>query len=115
MFLIALLALFVAAYVCIMYLPWWTLSVLAVVAFIGFKMLIRQMMLMPFKLKSSRLRGATMQVHSIEKTTAPGGQETSGDYYWADVTITPPPLAAGGFQLWEPGDLILVKPGKDPM
>ena len=42
-----------------------TLSVLAVIAFIGFKMLIRQMMMMPFKLKSGYLRGATLQVRGL--------------------------------------------------
>jgi hypothetical protein len=118
---IALLAFFLATYVCIMYLPPWTLSVLAVIAFIGFKMLIRQMFMMPFKLKSSYLRGAALQVHSIEKTTAPPREKTAGDeapapsdYYWADITIAPRPTATK-MTAWDPSDLILVKPGKDPM
>jgi len=88
----------------------------------------------PFKMKGQVLSGATAVVHSVEPSEAPvypveedeesdgeieedDGEEdepSPSEWYRVDVTITPQTQATP-FQLWEPGELVLAKPGSDAM
>ena len=133
-----ILLLFIALIiVAVKFLPWWALIIAAVVAIIGFKYFVRYLFLMPFKMKGAALHGATLTVHSIAPATKPvkdakktadgeAAQEDSDDaadetsalpreYYTAEITIAPKPGAGGKFTHWEPGELLLSTPGKNPM
>lgn len=87
----------------------------------------------PFKAKGAALRDATVEIHDVRAAAEPiapeaGEHEDADDsdepapepvpgmrYYWLDATIQPSPSAPGPFSHWEPGELLLVKPGTDPM
>ena len=85
----------------------------------------------PFMAKSAVLKEAGVRVHSVAPAPRPhkphefiegdGHEEweevddttqlreyENCDFYYIDVTITPAPPAGNAFQLWEPGELMLV-------
>lgn len=129
----ALVAILVAA---VRYLPWWgillTLAGEALALYLGFKFAFQRLLtavfMIPFKAKGAVLKGATIEVHSIEAAEAPPAlQDESPEdededpksesprppapprvYHRLDVTITPRPPTGRGFQFWEPGDLTLM-------
>src|SRR5258708_6546068 len=105
-------------------LPWWALlaafagGVLAVPVL--FRWALPRLLKAPFRAKGAVLRGATVRVHSAERTRAPAvgssGEDEAGaadrgprEHYRIEVTITPRP-AEGPFRLWAPGELVLVGP-----
>jgi hypothetical protein len=112
---------FVAA---VRFLPWWGLLALfggAVLAgVLAVKLSLPRLLKAPFKAKGAVLRGATAQVHSVERAEAPADNPDDGrkrvapgeprEHYLVDVTITPRP-ATGAFALWAPGELVVVGPG----
>lgn len=92
---------------------------------------IQRAILSPFMAKSAVLRNAGVRLHSVTPASRPhrphefiegDGQEDweevddtthlhqydNYDFYHVDVTITPQPDASATFQLWEPGELLLV-------
>ena len=111
--------------VAVKYLPWWgsvlMFAGLILVAKFAVKYFLKNLLVMPFKIKGAVLRGATAQVHSIIAVAPPPPGEGASDanasgetgvactYYQLDVTITPQD-ATGKFTHWEPGDLTLVRP-----
>jgi hypothetical protein len=104
--------------------PWYvTLGVVLLFA-LGAKYLIRYLFMLPFMAKGKVLNGAKFEVHSITMVPHPHPEraeadesETTNDgekceakvFYAIDVTLTPKP-ASGGFKLWDPCELLLVKP-----
>ncbi|HYF51246.1 MAG TPA: hypothetical protein VEJ63_17660 [Planctomycetota bacterium] len=126
-----LLLLFIAlVIVAVKFLPWYALIAIALLAIICFKYFVRYLFLMPFKMKSAALHGATLQVHSVTPTAKPqkeksedGDEDDSEeeapdqprDYFVTELTITPKAGADGKFTHWEPGELLLSVPGKNPM
>jgi hypothetical protein len=104
-------------------LPWWALLAAFAAAVVAVPPLIRwalpRLLKVPFRAKGAVLRGATVRVHSVERSAAagpPGGDEAGAadrgprEHYRIEVTIMPPP-AEGPFTLWGPGELVLVGPG----
>jgi len=41
--------------------------------------------------------------------------ELPRDYYWVEATLTPDSAAGKSFKHWEPGELIVSRPGRNPM
>jgi hypothetical protein len=109
----------------------------------GVRLLLRRLFMMPFKAKGAVLRDAAVRIHSIEPAEGPPtkllvrpardrteeDEDLSEDedvdeepeqdmgprsYYRVEVTIDPRPKK-GGFQHWEPGELLLVRPETDVM
>ena len=68
----------------------------------------------PFRATGAVLRRATAEIHSLTRAAKPEDGEEEEDanrrYYLLDVTIRPVPRSGRGFQLWEPGELLLVSP-----
>ena len=68
----------------------------------------------PFRAKGAVLRRATAEIHSLTGGSKPEDGEEEGDanrrYFLLDVTIKPVARSGKGFQLWEPGELLLVSP-----
>ena len=103
-------------------LPWWALLAAFAAAVVAVPALVRwalpRLLKAPFRAKGAVLRGATVRVHSVERSAAagpPGDEAGAADgapreHYRIEVTITPPP-AEGPFTLWGPGELVLVGPG----
>jgi hypothetical protein len=112
--------------IAIRYLPWWVL--LAIVLAIGLLLrygipfLLKQLLMLPFRAKGQALAGATIQVHSIQPAPFPSAQDSEQsyweaedlaryqemDWYFLDVSIAPSLNRSEGFQLWEPGELLLI-------
>lgn len=89
----------------------------------------------PFKAKGRVLRKASIEIHSLKRVAEPALPQLSApklyaddeageiprqdappapverDYYELEVTIIPR-SPTGAFKLWEPGELLLVRPGK---
>ena len=137
-FLLVFLVLIILAFT---FLPWYVLVGLAVVIVFGAKYVVKwifyRLFMMPFKVKGSVLHDATAVVLSLEPSAVPvppqverlehkdlsdadeeefppPPDEPPRDYYRLEVTITPKPKT-GGFQHWEPGELLLVLPDTKPM
>jgi len=123
------------------FLPWYVLVGLAVVIVFSAKYVVKwvfyRLFMMPFKAKGTVLHEATAVVLSLEPSAVPvppqverlehkdlsdadeeefppPPDEPPRDYYRLEVTITPKPKV-GGFQHWEPGELLLVLPDTKPM
>ena len=67
----------------------------------------------PFRAKGAVLRRATAEIHSLTRAAKPeDGEEEEANrrYFLLDVTIKPVARSGRGFQLWEPGELLLVSP-----
>ena len=66
----------------------------------------------PFRAKGAVLRRATAEIQSLTGAAKPEDGEEEEDanrrYYLLDVTIRPVARSGKGFQLWEPGELLLV-------
>ena len=134
------LALLVAAVVvALRSLPWWAivagLVVLVVIGKLLLPRLLKKLFLAPFRAKGAVLRGATATIHGVSATEAPAKKsltaesdvdESSGQdsdenesaagkpkeprlHYLLEVTITPG-QTDGPFGLWEPGEIMLVRP-----
>lgn len=98
--------------------------------------LLGRLFMLPFKAKGRVLRKASIEVHALRPVANPeqermklleaqaaseNGEEEEGEpppppdiprlYYELEVTITPR-APSGSFKHWEPGELLLVKPGK---
>ena len=112
-----------AAVAAIRLLPWWGLVALFAGAMLAVLVLIKwslpRLLKAPFRAKGAVLRGATAQVHSVERIPAPAvgadgeAKLDAGEpraHYRLDMTVTPRP-ATGAFALWAPGELVLVGPG----
>lgn len=106
-----------------MWIGWWALPVLiAINALTGpflAKRALKALFMMPFRMKGAALAGASATVHAVEAAHAPPPEDEDGaeeephgprEYYYVDVTIAPGP-SKGGFTYWEPGELVLVRPG----
>ncbi len=106
-------------------LPWWaflaTFAGVVLAVPVLFRWALPRLLKAPFRAKGAVLRGATVRVHSAERTEAPAvgssGEDEAGaadrgprEHYRIEVTITPRP-AEGPFRLWAPGELVLVGPG----
>lgn len=135
---VVLLALMALPVVLVLWLGWEGLVVyvlvLAALGIIAKKLVaygLRRAILAPFMAKSSVLKNAQVRVNSVEPAPKPqkspeliesDGHEEWEDvddatqlreyencnFYYVDVTITPQPGAGNTFQLWEPGELLLV-------
>jgi hypothetical protein len=102
-------------------LPWWALLALLValifVAKFAVKKLLKQLFLMPFKMKGAVLHGATAEIHSVRPADAPtriDGDSESKEaaprrYFTLEVTVQPKE-STGKFSHWEPGELRLTRP-----
>jgi hypothetical protein len=128
---IFLLVCFVAFAIAFRFLPWWgkiLLPVLVILVLYFFTERILTMLFMiPFRMKGKVLRGATAKVHSVRSITAPPKEPdeieaeeqsppdpTPVDHFEIDVTIIPKGHS-GGFQLWEPSELVLIRPESKPV
>lgn len=106
---------------------WWALVAVAALNVVAGPLLVKRalkaLFMMPFKAKGAVLRGASAVVHSVEPAAAPVREEGdeddeddeeepegARDYFYVDVTVAPRP-AEGPFSHWEPGELVLVRPG----
>ncbi|MBI2193351.1 MAG: hypothetical protein HYU36_15360 [Planctomycetes bacterium] len=111
------------------YLPWWVfcLIILGIIfgIFITLKLLggwlVKALFSVPFKLKGAVLKGAEAEIHSLAPAAPPErkkgeeDEEAAGDagrrqYFLLEATVTPRP-SRGKFTVWEPGELLLVRPG----
>ena len=120
-------------------LPWWAivvgLVVLVVIGKLLLPRLLKKLFLAPFRAKGAVLKGATATTHGIVATEAPprkpSTEESDADdsseqesdtseasagksgaprlHYLLEVTITPG-QTDGPFGLWEPGEIMLVRP-----
>jgi hypothetical protein len=120
-------------------LPWWAIVVglvaLALLAKLLLPRLLRKLFLAPFRAKGAVLKGATATIHEVVVTEAPvkkpsteeadangstpqdsdgdeDGAEKSGEprlHYLLEVTITPGQTESP-FGMWEPGEIMLVRP-----
>jgi hypothetical protein len=97
-------------------LPWWTLVLgflaLILVGKFVIKLLLKKLLLMPFRAKGAVLKGASARIHAITPAASPVIEGSSGvplEHYLVEVTITPG-ATEGPFGLWEPGELRLVRP-----
>ena len=125
----------------VQHLPWWwsaaLIAGLLVIAALLFKVILRALMMIPFRMKGAVLENATAEVHFVTPASAPLPEPPSDDpdltpedresmaelgrteqedlagrrFYELDVTITPRPASGRGFAHWEPGELMLVRPG----
>ena len=107
------------------FLPWWglvlCLGLVLVLAKFTVKRVLYQALVTPFKMKGAVLRGATIEVHSIAKSSQRAPEKSDHDEeanvedsgprltYELEVSIRPQ-NSKGPFQLWEPGELLLVRP-----
>src|SRR5262245_14109575 len=121
--LLVLVGLVAGVVVAIRQLPWWGSVLLFVALILVGKWLIKRalknLLVMPFKMKGAVLHDASAQVHSVTPTSAPTKTDASDEdeeksaeprrYYALDVTIEPKP-ATGKFSHWEPGELRLARP-----
>ncbi len=135
---VVFLALMVLPVALVLWLGWkgWIVYFLVLIALgiIAKKLIaygLRRAILSPFMAKSHVLKGAQVRVNSLEPAPKPQKRpelvdtdghehwEELGDstqlreyencnFYYLDVTITPQPGASETFQLWEPGELVLV-------
>ncbi|MBE9032104.1 hypothetical protein IQ266_20405 [filamentous cyanobacterium LEGE 11480] len=117
----------------IKYLPWWALIAVIVLGALtipwALKQGMKQVLLLPFKAKGQVLKGATVQVHQVQSTNMPTLRQGSDmdvatfadlreryhqlKWYTVDASISPVKREADvPFSAWEPGDLMLVPPGK---
>jgi hypothetical protein len=130
---ILLLILIACGVLAAIYLPWWgtvggiVLIILAGKIFGG--RIVESLFKIPFRAKGAVLRGATADVHSLTPIARPaaktaaaaaageaedggddGGTEEDADrrFYVLEVTVKPVVHEGGAFQLWEPGELLLV-------
>ena len=134
------LALLIAAVVlALRTLPWWAivagLVVLVVIGKLLLPRLLKKLFLAPFRAKGAVLKGATATIHGIAATEAlpkksateesdaddsPDEESDESDaaggkpgeprlHYLLEVTITPG-QTDGPFGLWEPGEIMLVRP-----
>src|SRR5690606_9243699 len=135
---VVLLTLMVLPVVLVMWLGWmgWIVYFLVLIAvgIITKKLVVmglRRAILSPFMAKSSVLKAAQARVHSVEPAPKPQKapelieaddhehwedvddatqvrEYENCNFYYIDVTITPQPDESNTFQLWEPGELLLV-------
>lgn len=135
---VVLLALLALPVVLVLWLGWkgWIVYFLVLIALgiIAKKLVvlgIRRAILSPFMAKSSVLKGAQVRIHSVEPAPKPQKapelieaddhehweevddatqvrEYENCNFYYIDATITPQPGASETFQLWEPGELLLV-------
>jgi len=108
-----------AVWAAVKFLPWWALVLAVVGSIVLGKWLIgrlfTRLLTTPFKLKGAVLRGATVEVHFAEPAQAPPAAEEDGEpaghrrFVRVDLTVTPAGVAEGPFQMWEPGELRLVR------
>jgi hypothetical protein len=111
----------------IKFLPWWaSLTLLAIgIAGIrwGSKLFLKQVFMVPFKMKGKVLAGASVKMNGCTAAPRPSScrygdeeldEETNQRYqqmewYYLDVSINPVAQSEGcGFMLWEPSELIMV-------
>ena len=104
---------------------WWAIPILLVINIVTgpfiTKRALKALFLMPFKMKGAALAGATAVVNSVEPAPEPARRDEDDDdedddegpreHYYVDVTIAPKASQGGGFSHWEPGELVLVRPG----
>src|SRR5262245_3899846 len=140
----ALLLVLILIILAFKFLPWYALVGLAVLLVFGAPLvgrwLLYRLFLLPFKAKGAVLHQAAVTVHSLDPAARPApaettqlgyqpheGGESAGasddppterpvtrNYYQMVVTITPRPKV-GGFQHWEPGELLLILPQTRPV
>lgn len=138
LFLVSSLAMLILPFVLVQQLGWPGLLVylfiLVLLGAIAKRLVVKGLqraILAPFMAKSAVLRNAGVRVHSITPAPRPhkphefiagdGHEEWEDvgdatqlreyencDFYFIDVTITPQSGAGSTFQLWEPGELLLV-------
>jgi hypothetical protein len=104
--------------------PWYVTLGLVVVLVFSLKFLIRYLFMLPFMAKGKVLDGAKFDVHSITLVPDPNPERTAENeaaaaeygeksdpkvFYAIDVTISPK-AATGSFKLWDPSEMLLVKP-----
>ena len=111
--LIVLGAFLAGIYFAVKLLPWWALVVGVVALFVVGKLMIgrvlRSLLTLPFKAKGSVLRGAKVQVNTVNSVAGNAEAGDTRERFEVDVTITPD-NSEGNFSLWEPGELRLVAP-----
>jgi len=114
------LALIAGAVLAAVLLPWWVtvgaIVLFAVIVFAFGGRILEAIVKIPFRAKGAVLRGAAAEVHSVARAEKVG-EATEGEgraFFLVDVTIQPVQASGGSFQLWEPGELRLVKPGAKP-
>src|SRR5215204_840879 len=121
-FLVIFFALVIGAMWAVRHLPWWGLlalfAALVVTGKFAIKKLLKQLILVPFKMKGAVLHAATAQIHSVLPSDAPTRVDATAEpeeravprrYFALDVTIQPKE-ATGRFGHWEPGELRLTRP-----
>jgi hypothetical protein len=116
---VVLAGLAAAVWAAVRFLPWWGLVLALVGGIVAGKWLIGRLFVRllsaPFKLKGAVLRGASIDVHSVEPAQAPPAASDDDvpagprRYLRVELTVTPSAGMEGPFQLWEPGELRLVK------
>jgi hypothetical protein len=106
------------------FLPWWGVPLvivgLVVVGKFAAGALIKRFAMGLIQAKSSALRGAAMKLRSVSPVDAPPAEEYWDEeeqraaraqrYFAVELTITPA-QTGGAFQHWEPGELVLTRPG----
>ena len=129
---ILLLLLIAVGALAVKFLPWWGIVAGIVLLILAGKIfggrIVESLFKMPFKAKGAVLRGAMADIHSLTPTARPTAkpaaaglaEEESDDgdanedanrrFYVLDVTVKPIAREGGAFQLWEPGELLLVSP-----
>ena len=123
--LIGALVVFVLFIASFFFLPWYVPLTAAAVGMLGLiisgKFLLKSIFLLPFKAKGKVLAGASAKVNQVSKTDPPPRTEKEDDeestpepeihreYYSVDLTISPK-APTGSFSLWEPGEIMLVRP-----
>jgi hypothetical protein len=104
----------------IRFLPWQAvvggIVVLILAGYLFSGRILEALFKIPFRAKGAVLRGATAEIHSLTGVAKPEAKSEDGEeeedanrrYYLLDVTIKPVARSGNGFQLWEPGELLLV-------
>jgi hypothetical protein len=132
---IVLLFLIAGIFLAAIYLPWWVTVGGIVLIILAGKILggriVESLFKMPFRAKGAVLRGATADIHSLTPIARPAAKPTAarlaedegdnGDaedanrrFYLLEMTIKPAAREGGAFQLWEPGELLLVSHDAKP-
>ena len=112
--------------VAIKFLPWWASLLLLALGVVGVKWgtkhLLKQIFLVPFKMKGKALTGATVNIHDFVAAPTPSvsryedeaeDEETHQRYqqlnwYYIDLSIAPLQKSQEcAFELWEPSELLL--------
>lgn len=118
---IVALGVLVLVIVAVKVLPWWAilglLGALVVAGVLFGKKLLGALFTLPFRAKGRVLHGARAEVHSVTAAAAPVRPDgpIPLSWYTVEATITPAEAAGdGSFKLWEPGELVFVRPDSKP-